>query len=92
MTTSRSDFRGIPVSLYDGRVVDSYSEEWRAECEARSILAMPLHKRQQFLFGKPDRFNKMAGGLEQKRSPEAFAAILDLIRRLHAHSKNQSSA
>lgn len=92
MTTSRSDFRGNPVSLYDGRVVDSYSEEWRAECEARAILAMPLHKRQQYLFGKPDRWGKLTGGLNTKRSPEAFETLLDLIRRLHAHRRAQSVA
>ena len=28
------------VTLIDGREVDSYSEAWRAECEARHILSM----------------------------------------------------
>lgn len=28
------------VTLYDGRVVDSASEAWRAECEARAVLRM----------------------------------------------------
>ena len=26
-----------PVTLIDGRVVDSMSEEWRHECEARAV-------------------------------------------------------
>lgn len=28
------------VTLHDGRVVDTWSEEWRAECEARAVLRM----------------------------------------------------
>lgn len=30
----------VNVTLIDGRVVDDYSEEWRAECEARSVCKM----------------------------------------------------
>lgn len=38
------------VTLHDGKVVSNYSEEWRLECEARSILAMPgVWRRQNFL-------------------------------------------
>jgi hypothetical protein len=37
------------VTLYDGRQVDSSSEDWRAETEARAILAMDLTKRTEFL-------------------------------------------
>lgn len=29
------------VVLHDGRVVSSYSEAWRAECEATAILSIP---------------------------------------------------
>lgn len=29
------------VTLHDGRVVSSYSEDWRHHTEARSVLAMP---------------------------------------------------
>lgn len=31
----------VKVRLIDGREVDSSSEEFRHECEARAILAMP---------------------------------------------------
>ena len=38
------------VTLASGAVVSSYSEAWRVECEARSILRLPtLEKRQQRL-------------------------------------------
>lgn len=92
MTTFPSNFRGNPVTLIDGRVVDSYSEEWRAECEARAILAMPLPKRRAFLFGKFDHYGKLTGGLQQKRSPEAFKAILELITRIHQNSRSLSNS
>ena len=36
------------VTLHTGQLVDSDSEAWRAECEARTILAMPFHKRAEF--------------------------------------------
>lgn len=29
------------VTLFDGTVVDSASESWRAECEARHVLRLP---------------------------------------------------
>ncbi len=38
------------VRLIDGRLVSSFSEEWRHECEARSILDIPgVHARQAHL-------------------------------------------
>lgn len=33
--------RAPRVRLIDGREVSSYSEEWRHECEARSVCLMP---------------------------------------------------
>lgn len=39
-----------PVFLIDGRSVDSSSEAWRHECEARAILALPgVQLRRAFL-------------------------------------------
>lgn len=37
------------VTLYDGRQVPSDSREWREECEARMVLAMPMVERVEFL-------------------------------------------
>lgn len=60
--------RGQPVTLHDGTVVDSYSEEWRHECEARAVLAMPSKRqRQNFLWGTLDDFGKPRGGVIQVR-------------------------
>ena len=33
------------VRLADGREVSNFSEEWRAECEAREVLGWPKAKR-----------------------------------------------
>lgn len=53
-----------PVTLYDGTIVDSSSEAWRAETEARAVLAMDLPKRADFL-----------KGVETKRGPDAARAL-----------------
>lgn len=29
------------VAIHDGSVVSNYSEEWRLECEAKYVMAMP---------------------------------------------------
>lgn len=52
------------VTLYDGRKVDSASEAWRAECEARAILEMDVAKREQFW-----------QAIEQKRGADALKAL-----------------
>lgn len=62
------------VTLYDGRQVDSSSEEWRAECEARAVLAMELHKRADFL-----------KSVEGKRGPDATKALRERCFDLEPH-------
>lgn len=48
-------------TLHDGREVDSSSEEWRHECEARSIMAIKtLAERRAFLDGVEARRGKDA--------------------------------
>lgn len=65
-----------PVTLIDGRVVSSYSEEWRHECEARAVLAMtPLAARRAYLYGTLNQWNKPAGGILQRRGPEAVKRL-----------------
>lgn len=71
------------VTLYDGQVVDSSSEAWRAECEARAVLAMPT---------KADRLNYLNGWREfdgtlqsrvlQRRGPEAVEKLRALMLAL----------
>lgn len=52
------------VTLYDGRQVDSKSEAWRQQCEANTILAMPLHQRDLFW-----------QDVERKRGADAVSAL-----------------
>ena len=88
MTTSHSDFRGRPVVLIDGRVVDSWSEEWRAECEARAVIALPtLSRRREYLFGKIDQWGKPRNGILQRRGEAACIALSDLISAVWKHTR-----
>jgi len=50
------------VTLRDGRQVPSDSQEWQEECLARTLLAWPLNKRRQWLFGKQNTFGELKGG------------------------------
>lgn len=43
------------VTLVDGSQVSNYSEDWRHECEARAVLAMPtLRQRRAYLYGETE--------------------------------------
>lgn len=60
------------VRLIDGREVDSASEDWRAECEARAIAALPtLEERRSWL-----------ESLEKKRGKEAVDALRATMKAL----------
>jgi hypothetical protein len=61
-----------PVTLHDGRVVDSYSEEWRLECEARAVIKMETLARRRDYLEHVDR----------KRGAEAGAQLRAIIRAL----------
>lgn len=59
------------VTLHDGRVVGSWSEEWRAECEARAVLRLPTKVRRQ-------------GHILRVRERRGDAAANELERRVMA--------
>jgi len=65
------------VTLIDGREVDSWSELWRAECEARHVLAMPnIHLRRLYLADVAKRRGEVAG-----------KQLADLVRAVWAHNR-----
>lgn len=67
------------VTLIDGREVDSYSEAWRSECEARAILAMPtVQRRREYL-----------AHIRQKRGDRAGKALEDLVRAVWDHARQK---
>lgn len=60
------------VTLQDGRQVDSASEEWRHECEARSILKLrTIDARREHL----DAIEKRRGKAEADRLRETVRAL-----------------
>lgn len=47
---------GKTAVLYTGELVDTASEEWRHECEARTVLRMASkQQRQLYLYGDRDQ-------------------------------------
>lgn len=72
-----------PVTLIDGTVVDSGSEAWRAECEARAVLAMPSKiKRQDYLNGYTDISGRKHRGVREQRGPVALAELQALVMKI----------
>lgn len=69
------------VTLIDGRQVLSDSEEWRHECEARTILSMPggLSARRRYLYGTMDDKGVLRGGVRQKRGEEAVKRLQETM-------------
>lgn len=72
------------VTLIDGRQVSNYSEEWRHECEARAILAIPgIRWRRAHLYGETESVRisgkwiekRTVKGIEQWRGPEAVRRL-----------------
>lgn len=85
-----------PVTLVDGRVVSSYSEDWRHECECRAILNMPtLLARREWLYGRMEtnQFGKTrpVGGLLQKRGEDAVKRIEATMMALWRARNNQAA-
>lgn len=71
------------VTLYDGREVLSDSEEWRHECEARAIIALPTKAaRSARLRGKVDERGVMGGGILQKRGLAAVERLEHTIKQI----------
>jgi hypothetical protein len=65
------------VTLIDGQQVDSASEPWRAECEARAVLAMPgIAARRGYLADVSKRRGEVAG-----------QALADLVRAVWSKSR-----
>lgn len=71
------------VTLHDGTQVLSDSEEWRHECEARAVIAMPGQAaRRAFLRGKIDDKGVLRDGVLQKRGKEACERLEATIKKI----------
>lgn len=60
-----------PVTLHDGRVVDDYSEDYRHECEAITILKMPTSVRESFI----QKVGAKRGDIEARRLRNTVQSI-----------------
>lgn len=64
------------VTLVDGQEVCTWCEEWRHECEARTILSMPtLRQRRAYLYGTPDHKGVVKRGIQQLRGEAAVKRL-----------------
>ncbi len=70
------------VTLRDGRQVPSDSTEWMEECLARHVLAMPLAKRRQWLFGTANSFGELKGGYQQRHGDAATERLKAIMMEL----------
>lgn len=83
-------WRAPLVMLIDGRQVPSDGEEWRHECEARAVLAMPtVWMRRQYLRGKLNDFGRLEGGVLQKRGEEATKRLEATITAIWNASRDR---
>ena len=66
------------VTLLDGRQVDSASEDWRHECEARAIAARPtLAERRMYL----DEVERRRGAAAADRLRETMKQLWEARKR-----------
>lgn len=79
-----STWKAPLVTLRDGRQVPSDSQEWLEECLARHVLAMPLAKRRQWLFGKANAWGELKGGYLQRHGEAATERLKQIITEVWA--------
>ncbi|WP_114944834.1 DUF7696 family protein [Microvirga calopogonii] len=80
MTYSRDT---TAISELTGETVSTWSEEWRIETEARTVLKISKQERDVFFNGRKDENGKTIDrGVVGIRGPQAAEAILEMARRL----------
>lgn len=70
------------VTLIDGRQVDSASEDWRHECEARYVARLPSREQRQDYIASATK----------KRGPEAGQALQTLATQIYHLERNGAHA
>ncbi len=69
--------------MHDGRETCSWSPDWRMECEASTILAMPLIQRRRYLWGYHNKnTGKWVRGIKDIRGDAALAELQNRITAL----------
>ena len=80
-----------PVTLYDGTVVDNYSDAYRHECECRYLLSIPLEQRRKLMFGYTKPNGRKWPGIQGVRGEAAIERIKKTMTALHKHQKELES-
>lgn len=70
------------ATLIDGRVVCSWCQDWRAECEARAVLAMPKAARRGYIYGETEAGRVVRKGVEQQRGKAAADELAALVTKV----------
>lgn len=71
------------VTLIDGSETCSWSEDWRAETEARAVLAIPDKlARREFLRGAEENGKVVKRGVRQIRGEQACADLEAMILKV----------
>lgn len=79
------------VTLISGQRVCSYCPAWRAECEARTVLAMPgQHRRRAYLFGVTEGGRVIERGVAQVRGQAAADELAALVKAVWEHQKGKA--
>jgi len=81
-TTAISEITGKPIS--------TWSEEWRAECEARAVLAMSPNDRFAYLHGR--KGSKSGRSVLEVRGQAGLDLLQGYIERLEAARALRKSA
>jgi hypothetical protein len=71
------------ISELTGQPVNTWSEEWQHECEARAVLKMSKAERDAFFNGRKDENGKtLERGIVALRGETAAEGLRSLMRRL----------
>jgi hypothetical protein len=71
------------VTLIDGTETCSWSEAWRAETEARHVLAMPgKYERREYLRGREEAGKIVKRGVFQVRGEAACLQLESQVRKV----------
>ena len=71
------------VTLIDGTETCSWSEAWRAETEARHVLAMPgKYERREYLHGREEAGKIVKRGVLQIRGEDACLQLEAQVRKV----------
>jgi len=78
------------VTLINGSETCTWSEAWRAETEARHVLAMPDKvQRREYLRGQEEAGKIVKRGILQVRGEQACQELEALVRRVWDHGRKQ---